>query len=163
MLAAEADHGVIGAVCTPLITSLQGQVTVPSTSQLLPEDLQNGGVALAVDTLNGATLHVILCSSGRLLWAVGLHQSTTLVAAGKDKLFYAPSATLTGHLPLFRAFASGAGWDGGHHRERRLLPHPRRHCCFRQQHGLLLGGECAARRSAHAVCISHTAERKCDS
>ncbi len=37
---------------------LQGPLVIPQTSQLLPEDLQSGGVLLVVDTLNGKPLQV---------------------------------------------------------------------------------------------------------
>ncbi|KAI7843723.1 hypothetical protein COHA_002621 [Chlorella ohadii] len=37
----------------------QGQVVVPDTRQMLPEDLASGGVNLKLDTLNGAALQVV--------------------------------------------------------------------------------------------------------
>lgn len=48
--------------CTPppIFPLLHGQVVVPETSQMLPEDLESGGVTLKLDTLNGAPLMVRL-------------------------------------------------------------------------------------------------------
>ncbi|PSC73189.1 barwin-like endoglucanase [Micractinium conductrix] len=43
---------------------VQGQVVIPSTQQMLPEDLASGGVLLNIDTLNGAPLQVFAGPAG---------------------------------------------------------------------------------------------------